>query len=234
MDFSGFDTRGYPMLAVRDGYTAWAPSYDATVLDLMDLRIAERLASVDWAAHEAALDLACGTGRFGRWLRARGVAAVDGVDLTPAMIAKAEAGGGYRVLITGEVTAVDRPDGAYGLVCQSLADEHLPDLRPLYREAARLCRPDGRFVLLGYHPWFLMTGMAAHFEDGAGRTVAVESWVHLFSDHVAAAHAAGWRLQELQEGLVDEAWIAAKPKWAVYRDRPISFGMVWEKAATPP
>jgi SAM-dependent methyltransferase len=155
------------------------------------------------------------------------VAAVDGVDLTPAMLAKAEARGVYRKLLTGEVTAVDLPTGAYGLVCQSLADEHLPDLGPLYREAARLAEPGGLFVLLGYHPWFLMTGMAAHFEDGSGRTVAIESFVHLFSDHVAAAHAAGWRLQELKEAVIDDDWIAAKPKWAVHRHRPISFGCVW-------
>ncbi len=115
------------------------------------------------------------------------------------------------------------------MVTQSLADEHLPDLRPLYKEAVRLTRPDGLFVLIGYHPWFLMTGMAAHFELEPGRPVAIESYVHLFSDHVSAADPAGWRLQEMVEALVDADWIEAKPKWAVYRSRPISFAMVWRK-----
>lgn len=229
MDFARYDTRGYPTLPVRDGYAAWAASYDDTVLDLMDLRIAEALTTVDWAGCGAAVDLACGTGRVGAWLRERGVATVDGVDVTPAMLARARVRGAYRRLAEAEVAATGLPTGAYGLVCQSLADEHLPQLAPLYREAARLAGPGGLFVLLGYHPWFLMTGMAAHFEDGSGRTVAIESYVHLFSDHVAAAHAAGWRLQELKEGLVDEAWIGAKPKWAPYRDRPISFGFVWSR-----
>jgi hypothetical protein len=41
MDFSHFDNRGYPMLSVRDGYSAWADTYEVTVLDLMDLRVAE-------------------------------------------------------------------------------------------------------------------------------------------------------------------------------------------------
>jgi hypothetical protein len=31
------------------------------------------------------------------------------------------------------------------------------------------------------------------------------------------------------EGLIDEAWIAAKPKWAAHRNRPISFALVWGK-----
>jgi SAM-dependent methyltransferase len=231
MDFSPFDNRGYPMLAVRDGYSAWAATYDDTVLDLMDIRVAETLAGVDWAGRAEALDLACGTGRFGAWLRTKGVSAVDGVDLTPAMLAKAEARGAYRRLMTGDVTAVDRPDGSYPLVCQSLADEHLPALAPLYAEAHRLAAPGGLFVLIGYHPWFLMSGMPTHFRDESGRNFAIESHIHLFADHVAAALAAGWRLVELKEALIDEAWIAAKPKWAPHRDRPISFAWVWRKDA---
>ena len=223
MDFSPFDTRGYPVLPVRDGYSAWAATYDDTVLDLMDLKVAAALATVRWADHAQALDLACGTGRFGAWLKAKGVGAVDGVDLTPAMLTKAEARGAYRTLMAGEVSAVDRPDGSYSLVCQSLADEHLPTLGPLYAEALRLAAPGGEFVLIGYHPWFLMSGMPTHFRDAEGRNFAIASHIHLFADHVAAALAAGWRLQELREALIDDAWIAAKPKWAAHRNRPISF-----------
>lgn len=229
MDFSHFDSRRYPTLPVREGYDAWAASYEATVLDLMDLRVAERLRTVGWSDHRPVLDLACGTGRMGAWLKAKGAAVIDGVDLAPAMLERARARGIYRALQLGDATSVDAGDGAYAMVAQSLADEHLPDLRPLYAEAHRLTRPDGLFVLIGYHPWFLMTGMAAHFEEEPGRPVAIESHVHLFSDHVAAAHQAGWRLQEMAEALVDEDWILAKPKWAVHRNRPISFGMVWRK-----
>src|SRR6185312_5229260 len=187
VDFSVYDTRHYPTLPVRDGYAAWAASYDATVLDLMDLRVAERLTSVAWPEVPEALDLACGTGRMGAWLKARGVAAVDGLDLTPAMLDLARARGAYRRLMTGTVAAIDALDGAYPLITQSLADEHMSDLRPLYAETARVAQPGGAFVLIGYHPWFLMSGMAAHFEPEPGRPVAIESYVHLFADHVAAA-----------------------------------------------
>jgi SAM-dependent methyltransferase len=235
MDFSPFDNRGYPVLTVRDGYSAWADTYEDTVLDLMDLKVAEALVTVPWADHAEALDLACGTGRFGAWLTSKGVAAIDGVDLTPAMLAKAQARGVYRALMEGEVTAVGRPDSSYALICQSLADEHLSDLGPLYAEAFRLAAPGGLFVLVGYHPWFLvMTGMPTHFRDRSGRDLAIESHVHLFADHVAAAHAAGWRLLELREGLIDDAWIAAKPKWTAHRGRPISFAWVWKKDAPSP
>jgi SAM-dependent methyltransferase len=231
MDFSPFDNRGYPTLSVKDGYSAWAESYDDTVLDLMDLRVAGSLEAVRWDEHEEALDLACGTGRIGAWLRSRGVGAVDGVDITPAMLERARARGPYRGLTTGDVTATGLPGGRYSLVCQSLADEHLAELGPLYAEAYRLAAPGGLFVLLGYHPWFLMAGMPTHFRDRSGQDLAIESHVHLFADHAAAALKAGWMLAELKEALVDDDWIAAKPKWADRRGRPISFGWVWRKAA---
>ena len=229
IDFARFDTRHYPILPVRDGYAAWAESYEASVLDLMDLRLLERLKTVPWAEVERALDLACGTGRGGAWMKAKGVGRIDGVDLTPEMLAKAAERGIYETLTVGDVNATGLAGQAYGLVTQLLADEHLADLSPVYREAARLTDGTGRFVLVGYHPWFLMNGMPTHFDKAPGEPVAIESYVHLFSDHVRAAHGAGWRLAELEEGLIDDAWIAAKPKWAQHRDRPFSFAFVWEK-----
>jgi hypothetical protein len=60
--------------------------------------------------------------------------------------------------------------------------------------------------------------------------VAIESYVHLFSDHVLAARAAGWTLEEMREALIDDAWIAAKPKWEKHRSRPISFAFAWRRA----
>jgi SAM-dependent methyltransferase len=228
-EFARFDTRHYPTLGVRDGYSAWAETYEATVLDLMDLRLLERLTTVDWAKAGRALDLACGTGRGGAWLKARGVAFVDGVDFTEPMLERARAKGVYDSLVIADATATGLPDGGYGLITQLLADEHMADLAPVYREAARLAAPGGRFVLVGYHPWFLMSGMPTHFDRAPGEPVAIESHVHLFADHVRAAHVAGWRLAEMEEGVIDEAWIAAKPKWADKRDRPISFALVWEQ-----
>ena len=68
---------------VREGYGEWVRTYEQTVQDEMDLRLLERLQTVDWSAPQAVLDLACGTGRIGVWLRQRGAATIDGVDVTP-------------------------------------------------------------------------------------------------------------------------------------------------------
>ena len=74
-----------------------------------------------------------------------------------------------------------------------------------------------------------MQGIITHFHRADGEPVAIESYVHLLSDHVKAAHAAGWTLVEMDEGVIDEAWLRKKPKWEQYRNRPVSFAMVWQK-----
>ncbi len=56
-----------------------------------------------------------------------------------------------------------------------------------------------------------------------------ETHVHLLSDHVTAALAAGWRLAELREQVIDDRWVKTKPSWAAYRDVPISFACVWRR-----
>src|SRR3712207_7164377 len=44
-------------------------------------------------------------------------------------------------LVLADIRDTGLPGAAYDLIVESLADEHLPDLGPLYREAARLARP---------------------------------------------------------------------------------------------
>lgn len=232
MEHATYDRRRYPIVDVQEGYAAWADTYEQTVRDEMDVRLLERLDAVEWSAPRSVLDLACGTGRIGTWLRRRSPdAAIDGVDVTPAMLERARAKRVYRTLRLADVADTGFPAGAYDLCTQSLADEHLPELGPLYREAARLTRPGGRFVLVAYHPAFLMAGIPTHFDRSPGEPVTIRCWVHLVSDHVKAALAAGWSLLEMEEGLVDEAWLRAKPKHAPYAGVPLTFATVWERPA---
>jgi SAM-dependent methyltransferase len=226
--FSAFDTRGYRTVAPREGYDRWAATYEDTVEDAMDIALLGRLA-VDWGAVGSAADLGCGTGRTGSWLAAHGVGEIDGVDLSPGMLAAARARGVYRSLREGEVADTGLAGGAYDLVVSCLVDEHLADLRPLYAEAARLLAPGGRFVLVGFHPHFIIaSGMPTHFDDvESGALVAIETHVHLLSDHVAAGLGAGLALAELHERVVDDEWLTLKPKWERFRDHPVSFAFVW-------
>jgi SAM-dependent methyltransferase len=229
-EFSIFDQRGYRTVDARTGYSGWAATYERTVEDAMDLALLNRLTAVDWAAIRSAVDLGCGTGRTGVWLKTRGVNAIDGVDITAAMLDGARKKACYRMLIEADIAATGLPPATFDLAICCLVDEHLSDLRPIYREALRLTRPDGHFVIVTYHPQFIMvSGMPTHYSDISGEPIAVETNVHLVSDHVAAALDAGWSLVEMQERVIDEEWLALKPKWQRFRGHPISAVYVWRK-----
>ena len=51
----------------------------------MDIRLLQRVSTVEWATCDRALDLACSTRGIGTWLRTQGVALIHGVDFTPAV-----------------------------------------------------------------------------------------------------------------------------------------------------
>jgi len=230
MDFSQFDVRKYPTVPVQQGYREWAQTYEETVLDAMDLRLLSRIQSVPWDQIQQATDLACGTGRIGVWLKNRGVSCLDGIDVTAEMVEVARAKGVYDRLLIGNILETPLGPAHADLVTAVLVDEHLPDVRPLYAEVARITRPAGFFVIVGYHPYFLLNGVPTHFDRATGESVTIQCYVHLFSEHVQAALAVGWSLREMHEGLVDEEWITHKPHWSRYLNRPISFAVVWQKS----
>ena len=230
IDFEAFDRRGYRTVDVRQGYGEWAATYERTVEDEMDVALLERIETVAWGGEIA--DLGCGTGRTGAWLTARGASAVDGVDVTPEMLAAARTRGVFRALREADVADTGLASGAYDVVTSSLVDEHLPDVQGMYAEAARLLRPGGAFVHVGFHPHFLMaSGMPTHYDGSDGAPVAIETHVHHLSEQVAAGLAARLTLTEMHERLIDDAWVALKPGWERYRGHPISFALVWRKPA---
>lgn len=229
-DFSHFDARGYRVVDARTGYGEWVATYEGTVEDAMDIALLERLTTPDWSAARSVADLGCGTGRTAAWLKRQGAGEIDGVDVTPEMLDVARSKGSHRRLIEADVAATGLESGAYDLAVTSLVDEHLAALDPLYREAFRLVRPNGLYVLVAYHPQFMMiTGMPTHYRSAAGEEIAITTHLHLISDHVRAALGAGWSLAEMHERLIDDEWIRLKPKWERYRHHPISAAFVWHK-----
>lgn len=226
--FADFDRRHYRTVDVAAGYDGWAPTYEQTVLDDMDLALLDRLRRPAWPELSRVADLGCGTGRTAAWLRERSTARIDGIDLSEGMLVHARERGVHAELTQGDVRATGFPGATYDLVISSLIDEHLPDLAPFYAEARRLAAPGGVFVLVSYHPQFMMvTGMPTHYTGSDGEPVAISTHLHTVGDQVTAGIAAGWQLAELAESSIDDAWVAAKPKWAELRGHPFTMASVW-------
>jgi len=104
-------------------YRDWAKTYDKTMLDGLHYQsprlVAARLADFMPARDSAVLDIGCGTGLVGRELAARGFMVVDGIDISPEMMAVAREQGGYRDLVCADLNArLPLADGAYqGAIC---------------------------------------------------------------------------------------------------------------------
>jgi SAM-dependent methyltransferase len=229
MEYSSFDIRKYPVLSVKEGYKEWSNTYEQTVRDEMDIKLLSKIRSIGWTKINCALDLACGTGRIGVWLKEQGVVQIDGVDITPEMLSKAKEKNVYSSLLNADILNTQSQDQTYDLCIQVLADEHLADISPLYSEVSRIIKNNGYFIIVGYHPYFLMNGLISHFHRENGEPLAIESYVHLFSDHVKAAYKSNFNLLEMDEGIIDNDWLAKKPKWKKYKNWPVSFSFVWQK-----
>jgi SAM-dependent methyltransferase len=228
--FASFDQRKYQTVPAREGYARWAATYEETIKHEMDLWLLRELQTVKWDTVERCADLGCGTGRTGAWLASKGVKVIDGVDATPEMLDRARDRHVFTSLRLADVSATGLPAATYDLITTCLVDEHLGELAPLYAEAARIARDGAAYVLVGFHPFFIMaTGMPTHFKAGDGSPVAIETHVHLFSDHVKSAFAVGWQLAEFREQVIDDRWIKIKRRWSAYRDVPISFACVWRR-----
>lgn len=99
------------------------------------------------------LDVGCGTGIVGVALRARGIAVIDGVDISPEMLAKAGEkrnadGPVYRDLIEADLTgpiAIDTD--RYGGVVSAGAFTHGHLGPEAIEELLRVARPGARFAI---------------------------------------------------------------------------------------
>ncbi|MEK7477624.1 MAG: class I SAM-dependent methyltransferase [Candidatus Coatesbacteria bacterium] len=230
MRFEHFDRRNYTTLPVTAGYRRWSEVYDRQLRSgLLEFPLLRRMQGVAFGRVRTALDLACGTGRIGAWLKTKGVKTIDGVDLSPHMIAQAKRKKVYRAIRRGDLTTVPLPRGGYDLSICVLAACHMKDLAPLYRQMARATRPGGIAVLVDYHPHFLLNGIPTHFPDAAGKTFAIENHVHLLADHFRAARRAGWTLTWLDELVVARSWLRSYPGWRKFLGHPVSFSMAWTR-----
>jgi len=100
-------------------------------------------------ADDTVLDVACGPGlvvaAFGRVVRH-----ATGIDVTPAMLARARevtAGLANVTLDQGDVQALPYADGTFSIVVSRFAFHHFQNPDAVLREMRRVCRPGGRVVV---------------------------------------------------------------------------------------
>ena len=141
-----------PKAYVARLFDDYAPRFNAHLTEALAYRgpelIVEALDDVDRARRfPRCLDLGCGAGLMGAALHAR-VAELIGVDLSPAMIAKARESGRYDALEVGDVVDVlaRRDRGEFDLVVAADVLAYIGDLAEVVSWAARSLAPGGLFA----------------------------------------------------------------------------------------
>lgn len=135
---------------VRALFDDYAPRFQRHLVDDLHYRGPAMLRdALDGVAGPAArfgvaLDLGCGTGLVGEALAGR-ITHLTGVDLSPAMLMRAERGGRYQRLVADDLRSflAGEPQGRADLVVAADVFIYLGDLGPVLAAIARSLRPGG-------------------------------------------------------------------------------------------
>jgi ubiquinone/menaquinone biosynthesis C-methylase UbiE len=203
-----------PDMEVESGYALWADTYDNFPNPLINVEEPIIRALLERMPAGRALDAACGTGRYTRYMRARGHE-VEAVDVSRAMIAQARASSPEVRFSVGSLEALPFGDGSFDLVMCGLALTHLPRISPAIGEFARVLKPGGFAILADHHPVAGLLGGSAIFQDKNRFFRNVPSFRHGHAEYISAFVAADLEIQECFEPEMTEEQAAIGPLFGI-------------------
>jgi ubiquinone/menaquinone biosynthesis C-methylase UbiE len=200
---------------VADAYDRWSRQYDDDQNATRDLdALVLRQAPLQLAGARV-LEVGCGTGKNSAWLvtQARELIALD---FSPGMldVARRRVRASTARFVEHDIT---RPwpaeAGSVDVVVGNLVLEHVRDLAPVFREAARVLRVGGQLFICELHPYRQLRGGQAHFVDQrTDEIVHVAAYTHTVSEYVTDALAAGFTLCAVGEWLEHGADSGVPPR----------------------
>ncbi|MDP1795125.1 MAG: class I SAM-dependent methyltransferase [Acidimicrobiales bacterium] len=179
------------------GYGQWAPTYDEpnTLFDVDEPVMHELLHALPAGA---ALDAACGTGRYAKYLVERGHHVI-GVDSSPDMLVMARRNVPHAEFRLGELERLPLDDGSVDLVVSGLALAHAPSLVPVMVEFARVLRPGGHLVISDTHHDLVFRGSLVKSRGPEGEPGIVRTYRHTPGDFLRAALPVGLQVRRCEE-----------------------------------
>lgn len=221
-----------------DGYRVWSATYDQPGNGLFDYEQPVVHHILDSLPTGIALDAACGTGRYAHHLSALGHRVI-GVDSSPDMLARARTRTPQAEFQQGDLHELPLPDDHVDTIVCALALTHLPDLKPVIAEFARVLRPGGHLVISDVHQELVALGSVPRVRSAAGAPGLLPAYRHRASDYLDAALAPGLQVRRCKEprmhtsddstGLVDD--IATGPwdrwPWSLYGIVPAAYSAAY-------
>lgn len=217
-------------LANEAAYDLWAEAYPPLPHNpLMRAEQAAVLALMPDVAGRRALDLACGSGRYGLLLQERGAGLVVGSDLSAGMLARSP----LALRVRADMSRLPFAAASFELVVSGLAVGHAPDLEAWMTEAARVLAPGGALVYSDFHPDAARAGMTRSFTDASGQHHELLHALHDPEAHLAAAWRAGLVLEAQREVRVgrelSEAFTGSEAFYARWNGLAVVLALRWVK-----
>lgn len=177
-------------------YRLWAEDYDDHMVENLGY-VSPRIVADLLMAHMgedrgAVLDVGCGTGLTGQALADRGVATIDGIDLSEEMLEKARRRGIYRNLSQADLTGpIAIRDGCYRALVSSGTFTHGHVGPQPLGDLLRLLQPGGLFAFTVHRDVWTSMGFEAEVAglERDGRIDVLEKRLDRF---FAPLEPAGW------------------------------------------
>lgn len=179
---------------LRRGYAPVARAYRESLGDELAGKPLDRAfldAFVERCAGGTIVDLGCGPGHVAHYLASRG-ARVEGIDLSPEMIAEARTSYPDLAFRTGDMFALPLPDASVVGIVAFYAIVHLrtAELGPPLREMRRVLVPGG-LVAVAFH----QGSETLHVDELFGHPTSLDFVLHPPDTVVSALEAAGFTLE---------------------------------------
>jgi malonyl-CoA O-methyltransferase len=187
--------RQTPTLASREAYARWAEDYPPEAHNpFMALEQDTMRAMLPPLEGKRVLDLACGTGRWGKIATEHGAAMVFSMDDSREMLRA----GRPSLACAGSMTALPFKAACADVILCGLAIGHLQNLYPALREIKRVLAPGGTALISDLHPVQAWLGAKRTFSSG-GKTLAVEHHIHSYADYHATTTEIGLIISRIRE-----------------------------------
>ncbi len=192
------------------------------------------------------LDVGCGEGRFCRMLAERG-ATVTGIDPMAEMIAASRARGGRsdNYILAGAET-LPFADASFDLAVSYITLVDIFDYASAIREAARVLRPGGRFVVANLN--FVTASQGWQRDDDGNRLyhridryadewpqtyewsgMRIVNWHRPLANYMSAFLGANLILRDFHEPVPEDQSLRTDPFFEDWFRVPIFNVMLWEK-----
>jgi SAM-dependent methyltransferase len=186
-----------------EGHQLWAPRYEQVLNPIIALDSRVLAKFLEPIRSNTFLDVACGTGRWMRYLRER-EGTVMGIDLCREMLDVATQNWDLMGrCVLADAASLPIATNSVDVTLCSLALGYLPDLNRTLCEMGRVTRADGRIIISDVHPFALSMGWKRSFRADSD-IYEIDHATYSEAQVCAAGTMAGLRLKQQLSSFFDD------------------------------